>query len=212
MKQVSEIVKILRRTYPDAGIALKFKGMWQLLVVVILSAQCTDARVNQVSPGLFKAFPGIRDFADASLDDIEQKIYSTGFYKAKARNIKGAAQKILADFGGKVPDEMDDLLKLPGVARKTANVILSSGYGKDEGVVVDTHVLRLSGLLGLVPMKLSKAKNAVKVERELMEIVPKKDWGKISHLLTWHGRNICIARRPKCPKCPLNKICPSAEL
>jgi len=205
-----EVIKLLKKEYPGAKIALKFKSVFQLLVVVILSAQCTDERVNKISPDLFKKFPSIKDFAEADLMDLEKSIYSAGFYKNKAKNIKGAAKMIMDDFKGKVPDSMDDLLKLPGVARKTANVILESGFGKIAGITVDTHVIRLSGLLGFVPAKLQKAKNAVKIEQELMKIVPRKDWGKISHLLIWHGRRICIARSPKCKDCVLNKICPSA--
>ncbi|MFH1533366.1 MAG: endonuclease III [Nitrospirota bacterium] len=212
MKNILPIIKKLKKQYPDAGIELKFKNTFQLLVVVILSAQCTDARVNLVSPGLFKKFPDVRDFAECKLVDLEKAVFSTGFYRNKAKNIKAAAQKILSDFGGKVPGAMDELLKLPGVARKTANVILNEGFGKSEGIVVDTHVIRISGLLGLVSKKLSASKNAVKIEAELMKIVPKKDWHIISHLITWHGRRICIARRPKCEICPLNQICPSSTV
>lgn len=205
------VIEILKKTYPEAKIALKFGDKFQLLVAVILSAQCTDKRVNMVTPALFKRFPRIGDFARCDINELEKLIYSTGFYKNKAKNIKAAAVKILSEFGGKMPNTMADLLKLPGVARKTANVILSNGFGKNEGIVVDTHVCRVSGLLGLVPMKLSKAKNAVKIEQKLMKIVPKEDWGDFSHLLIAHGRNICVARRPKCKVCPLNKICPSAN-
>lgn len=212
VEYIKDVIKILKKTHPDADIALKFRGTFQLLVVVILSAQCTDERVNQVSPPLFKRFPTMKDFAECNVKELEKHIYSTGFYKNKAKNIKSAAQVIISDFRGKVPDKMENLLKLPGVARKTANVILNSGFGENEGIVVDTHVLRLSGLLGLVPEKLSRTKNAVKVEQELMKIVPKKDWENISHLLTFHGRRICIARRPKCQDCPLNKICPSTRV
>ncbi|MBD3360789.1 endonuclease III [Candidatus Peregrinibacteria bacterium] len=210
MKNIQEIITILDKKYPDADIALDFKDVFQLLVVVILSAQCTDKQVNKISPELFRSFPAIKDFAECEPDELEKFIHSTGFYKNKAKNIKAAAQMILSEFGGKVPDNMKDLLKLPGIARKSANVILSSGYGNNEGIVVDTHVIRLSGLLGLVPKKLSKNKDAVKIEENLIKIVPKMYWGKFSHLLIHHGRNICIARRPKCDICPLNHICPSA--
>jgi endonuclease-3 len=212
MIDIRNVIKILKKEYPDAKIALKYDDVFQLLVVVILSAQCTDERVNKVSPPLFKRFRRVKDFAECDLGELEKLIYSTGFYKNKAKNIKGAAEMIVNEFGGRVPSTMNDLLRLPGVARKTANVILSGGYGKKEGVVVDTHVIRLSGLLGLVDEKLMKAKNAVKIERELMEIVPKHDWGKISLLLIRHGRRICIARRPKCVECKLNKICPSSRV
>ncbi|MFH1284095.1 MAG: endonuclease III [Candidatus Peregrinibacteria bacterium] len=210
MINVNSVIRILKKEYPHAKIALHFKNIFQLLVVVILSAQCTDKQVNKISPALFAKFSTVKDFAQCDLHELEKYIRSTGFYKNKAKNIKGAAGKIISDFGGKVPDKMEDLLKLPGVARKTANVILSSGYGRNEGIVVDTHVIRLSGLLGFVPKALSEKKNAVKIEEKLMKIIPKSDWGDISHLLIFHGRNVCVARRPKCDICPLNKICPSA--
>jgi len=209
---ISEIIEILEKTYPDAKIELNFGDTFQLLVAVILSAQCTDVRVNQVTPALFEKLPDAKAFSDATLDEIEKFIYSTGFYRAKAKNIKGAAEKIIKDFGGKVPNKMNELLTLPGVARKTANVVLSSGFGKDEGIVVDTHVARVSGKLGLVPKKLAIQKNAVKIEQELMKIVPKSKWGKFSHMIVWHGRRICFARKPNCKGCPLNKICPSSEV
>lgn len=212
MKNIGQIIEILKGTYPEAKIALKFGDKFQLLVAVILSAQCTDKRVNMVTPILFKRFSRIEDFAKCNIAELEKLIYSTGFYKNKAKNIKAAAGKIITDFGGKVPDTMENLLKLSGVARKTANVILETGFGKNEGIVVDTHVCRISGLLGLVPMKLSKVKNAVKIEQQLMKIIPKSEWGKFAHLLIAHGRNICVARRPKCKVCPLNKLCPSADL
>ncbi len=209
---IPKIIKLLKKQYPDAKIALNFGDHFQLLVAVILSAQCTDERVNKVTPALFKRLPTVRDFAKCDIGELERMVYSTGFYKNKARNIKCAAQKIIEEFEGKVPGSMEELLQLPGIARKSANVILSAGFGKDEGVVVDTHVARVTGLLGLVDMKLSRAKNAVKIERELMRIVPRREWGNFSYLIVTHGRRICIARRPKCPICPLNKICPSAKI
>ncbi|MBI4235343.1 endonuclease III [Candidatus Peregrinibacteria bacterium] len=209
---VGRVIEILKETYPEAKIALKFDNVWQLLVVVILSAQCTDERVNIVSPPLFKRFKSVRDFADCDIGELEKMIYSTGFYKAKARNIRAAAVKIVGEYGGKVPDTMEALLTLTGVARKTANVVLSTAFSQHVGIVVDTHVARLAGLLGWVPKKLSDAKNAVKIEQILMKTVPHRDWGKIAHLLIWHGRKICIARRPKCEICPLNKICPSSRV
>lgn len=209
---VSEVIAILKKAYPDAKIALKFNDVWQLLVVVILSAQCTDERVNKISPPLFERFRNVAEFAGCDLSELEKLIYSAGFYKAKARNIRAAAVKIINEYGGKVPGTMEKLLKLPGVARKTANVVLSAAFGKNVGVVVDTHVARICGLLGWVPRKMSEAKSAVKIEQELMKIVPRADWGKIAHLLIWHGRWICIARRPKCEICPLNKLCPSSRV
>lgn len=207
---VKEIIKLLSRTFPNAKIALKFNGLFQLLVVVILSAQCTDEKVNQISAALFKRFPTMTDFANASLPELEKLVYSTGFYKAKAKNIKAAARKLLKDFRGRIPYNMKDLLEIPGVARKTANVILTAGYGMNEGIVVDTHVARVSGMLGLVPIKFSEEKNAVKIEEILMKIVPKSDWGKFSYLLVALGRNICVARGRKCEICPLHEICPSS--
>lgn len=209
---VKEIIGILDKDYPEAKIALDFNNIFELLVVVILSAQCTDKRVNLISPALFKRFPTVGSFAKCDIKELEKYIYSTGFYKNKAKNIKTAAEMIIKDFEEKVPSKMDDLLKLPGVARKTANVILSSGFGKNEGIVVDTHVIRLSGLLGLVPSRLWKTKNAVKIEQELIKIVPNPYWGKISHLLVSHGRKICVAKNPKCGICHLNKICPSRHV
>lgn len=208
----AKIIRILKKQYPDSKIALNYGNLFQLVVAVILSAQCTDVRVNMVTPALFKRFPDAKDFAKCDVSELEKMIYSTGFYKNKAKNIKGAAEKVMKDFGGKVPRTMEELLSLPGVARKTANVVLSSGFGRNEGIVVDTHVARICGLLGLVPKKMSDAKNAVKIEQILIKIIPQKDWGIFSFLMIDHGRAICIARRPKCGICPLNKICPSAEV
>ena len=211
MIDVREVIRLLKREYPEAGIELDFGNLFELLVAVILSAQCTDVRVNQVTPALFDRYGTVCDFASASLGDLELMIFSTGFYKNKAKSIKGAAEMVVRDFGGDVPGEMSDLLRLPGVARKTANVVLSSGFGKNVGIVVDTHVMRLSGLLGLIDGKLWKAKNAVRIEKELRGIVPRKEWGKISHLFIAHGRRVCVARRPRCEGCVLNGICPSAN-
>ncbi len=208
---VERDIKVLKATYPKAKIALNFEGSWQLLVVVILSAQCTDERVNKVSPPLFERFTTVKDFAEADLAELEKYIYSTGFYKNKAKNIKAAAQKILKDFGGEVPGTMAELLTLPGVARKTANVVLHTAFGRSEGIVVDTHVIRLSGRLNWIPKKLRATKNAVKIEEELTKVVPKEDFGIVSHLLIWHGRKTCVARKPKCASCPLNMTCPSSE-
>ena len=212
MKNVEKIVSLLKKEYPDTKIALHFGDKFQLLVAVILSAQCTDERVNKVTPALFKRFVTVQDFAECELEELEKLIFSTGFYRNKAKNIKGAAIAVVERFGGHLPDKMDDLLTLPGVARKTANVMMMEAFGKPEGIVVDTHVARLAGLLGLVSMKLSEAKSAVKIEQELMQIVPKEDWGIFAFLLIDHGRAVCVARRPKCKLCVLNKLCPSARL
>jgi endonuclease-3 len=201
-----KIVGILRKTHPDAETALLHENPLQLLVATILSAQCTDQRVNMVTPGLFRRYPGVRDFASSGLPELERYIRSTGFYRAKARSIKGACEAIVSRHGGIVPDVMDDLVELPGVGRKTANVVLGSAFGKACGVVVDTHVKRLSGRLGL-----SGEKTPEKIEADLMELLPRKDWIAVPHLLIWHGRKICKARTPLCAECSLNRYCPTSE-
>jgi len=208
MKKTENLIKLLKKAHPNARIALYFGDVFQLLVAVILSAQCTDKRVNMVTPGLFARYPGVREFADADIEELEKMIYSTGFYRSKAKNIRGAAREILAKFGGEVPRRMGDLLTLPGVARKTANVVLSEGFGIQEGIVVDTHVMRLSLRLGFVPKAVGATKNAVRIEKELVKVVPKKDWGVFPHLLILHGREVCVARKPKCGECILNEVCP----
>jgi len=205
LKNVKEIIRILKKEYPDAKIALRFKDTWQLLVATILSAQCTDERVNKVTPLLFKKYKGISDYANAKLEEFENDIRSTGFYKNKAKNIIAAAKKVLSEFNGNVPNTMEGLTGLPGIGRKTANVILSSGFGIVEGIVVDTHVIRLSNRMGL-----TKSSNPDKIEQDLMKIIPKNDWAVFSHLLILHGRKICKARRPLCGECKINKLCPSA--
>jgi len=205
MKDIKEIIKILKKEYPEARIALRFKNTWQLLVATILSAQCTDVRVNLVTPVLFKKYKRVADFAKADIREFEKDIHSTGFYKNKAKGIIGSAKKILNEFKGKVPKTMEELTSLPGIGRKTANVILSSGFGIIVGVVVDTHVRRLSQRLGL-----TKNTDPGKIEEDLMKLVPRKDWGIVSHLLILHGRKICNARKPLCAECRINKLCPSA--
>ena len=205
MKNIKEIVRILKKEYPDAKIALKFKNIWQLLVATILSAQCTDVRVNLVTPGLFKKYKTVSDFAKVGTRELEKDIYSTGFYKNKAKSIIGSAKKVLKEFNGTVPGTIEGLTSLPGVGRKTANVILSSGFGISAGIVVDTHVIRISGLLGL-----TRNTDPEKIEQDLMKIVPRQDWAVFSHLVILHGRKICIARRPLCSECRINKLCPSA--
>ena len=176
----------------------------ELLVATILSAQCTDERVNQVTASLFKKYRSVEDFAKAPLEELAEDIRPTGFYQQKARYIKEAAQKILHDFGGQVPKNMDDLLKLPGVARKTANIVLTNAYGVVEGIPVDTHVRRLAQRLGFTSQK-----DPNKIERDLMAIVPQEDWGQISYVLQEHGRTICKARKPLCHRCPVAHLCPS---
>lgn len=212
IQNILNILKILKKEYPQVRVALNFGNVFQLLVAVILSAQCTDERVNKVTPALFKKYPRVEDFARARLPELEKMIFSTGFYKNKSKNIKGAAMKIVSDFEGRIPSQMEDLLTLPGVARKTANVILHSAFGKNEGIVVDTHVCRVSGRLGLVPMKMSRVKNAVGIERILMEIVPRNEWGNFALRMVFHGRRVCVARGPRCGICALKGVCPSAKL
>lgn len=203
---IQKIISVLEKDYPDPKTALDYKTPHQLLVATILSAQCTDVRVNLVTKNLFKKYKKIRDFADANQEEFEQNIYSTGFYRNKAKNIIAASKMIIDNFDGKVPDTMEGLITLPGVARKTANVILSEAFGKQEGIAVDTHVIRLSNLLGLTVSKDPKV-----IEKELMSVSESNEWGKISNCLVWHGRNICIARKPKCELCNLKDLCPSCS-
>lgn len=193
----------LKRLYPDAHCALKHKGPFQLLIATILSAQCTDERVNMVTPGLFKKFKNPQAFVDATQEEVEVVIRSTGFYRNKAKSIKGASQRIIDLYGGKVPETMDELLTLAGVARKTANVVLGNAFGQNIGVVVDTHVGRLS-----VRMGLTKNTDPKRVEQDLMALFPQDSWTMLSHLLIFHGRQVCNARKPKCDDCTLAAICP----
>jgi endonuclease-3 len=201
------IIQRLRESYPDAHCELNYETPHQLLVATILSAQCTDKRVNQVTPSLFGRYPTITDFAAADRVELEEAIRSTGFYRQKARYIQESSRTILHEHGGQVPADMDGLLELSGVARKTANVVLGEVYGVAEGITVDTHVKRLANRLGLTDQT-----NPVKVERDLMAIVPRESWIEISHLLIFHGRRVCFARSPACANCNLNDICPSADL
>ena len=203
--RVKKIISILKKLYPDAKIALIFRDPLELLIATILSAQCTDVRVNMVTKDLFKKYKSAKDWSEADISQIENDIKSTGFYRNKAKNIKLACTKIIDDFGGKVPGSMEELLTLPGVGRKTANVVLGDAFGI-PGITCDTHVIRLSRRLGL-----SDNSDAVKLEFDLAEIVPKNDWTLFSHLIITHGRNICIARKPKCPECKIAQYCPSAN-
>jgi endonuclease-3 len=205
--RAKEIVRLLRTEYPGAKCSLDFNTVHQLLVATILSAQCTDERVNMVTPALFKKYPSVKAFAHADIEELKKDIYTTGFYANKAKAIKASAQVLLDQHNGKVPRKLGELVALPGVGRKTASVILGAGYGLAEGVVVDTHVIRISRLL-----KLTAEKDAVKIERDLMKIIPKDDWIDYSHMLIYHGRTICIARRPKCSECVLNRLCPSSQV
>lgn len=205
--RTAAIIRILEKRYPDAKTALEHSLPHELLIATILSAQCTDARVNLVTPALFKRYKTVQAFASARPRELEGMIHSTGFYHAKARNIIGCCKALVERFGGVVPRTMDELITLPGVGRKTANVVLGSVFGKAEGVVVDTHVHRLSGRLGL-----SKNSTPEKVERDLLPIVPRKKWIVFAHLLILHGRAICRARTPRCEECPVSSFCPSASL
>ena len=188
--------------YPAATCALHHSNAWELLVATILSAQCTDKRVNEVTPGLFRKYPTIRDFAAAGQDEMAQDIRSTGFFNNKAKSVIGAARKILADYKGEVPREMEALLSVPGAARKTANVVLGTAFGLAYGVVVDTHVQRISRRLDL-----TKATEPVKIERDLMQAIPKEKWILFSHQIIHHGRALCVARNPKCAECKLEPLC-----
>ena len=204
-ERIKKIWPILKKTYPRAKIALEFVNPLELLIATILSAQCTDARVNMVTKDIFKKYKSAGDWTKADLNEIESDIRSTGFFRNKALSIKGACTKIVEQYGGKVPGTMDELLTLPGVGRKTANCVLGDAFGV-PGITCDTHVIRLSRRLGL-----SENGDPVKLEFDLAEIVPRKDWTAFSHLLITHGRNVCTARKPDCPNCPIAQHCPSAN-
>lgn len=202
-----ELIKRLKKAYPTAHCALNHTNAFELLVATILSAQCTDERVNIVTADLFRKYRGPRDFAELAQEDLEREIHSTGFFRNKARSIRAASQKILDDFGGEVPNTMPELLSLAGVARKTANVVLGNAFGIASGVVVDTHVSRLSQRL-----RLTKEQTPEKIEQDLQALVPEKDWIMFSHWLIFHGRQICQARKPKCTECVLADECPSYRI
>ena len=204
-QRIKPIIRLLRKHYGRARTALEFADPLQILVATILAAQSTDKLVNTVTPALFGKYPTAGAFAKADRAELEREIHSTGFFRNKAKHIIGAAQRIAAVYGGAVPDTMEELLTLPGVARKTANIVLSAGYGKAEGIAVDTHALRLSQRLGL-----SRHDDPVKVERDLLALVPKADWLDFNFLLVDHGRAICQAKKPRCPECFLCRLCPSA--
>jgi endonuclease-3 len=203
--RVLKIIELLEKQYPRAKTALHYSSPLEILVATILSAQCTDKRVNIVTKSLFKKYRTAEDYANADLAELEQDIRSTGFYRNKAKNLKNAGQMLVEKFDSRVPRTMEEILELPGVARKTANIVLSNAYGVIEGIAVDTHVRRLSKRLGL-----TENKNPNKIERDLMQLVPKSHWKRITDLLISHGRNVCTARKPKCESCVLNKLCPSA--
>lgn len=205
-ERIAAILDLLAAAYPGAECALHHRNAWELLVATILSAQCTDARVNMVTPALFKRFPTPTDFAHAPIAEIEELVRSTGFYHNKAKSLKGAAETLVGEFKGKVPQTMEELLTLPGVARKTGNVVLGVAYGKAVGVVVDTHVLRLSRRL-----ELTREAEPVKVEKDLMKIIPQDRWIAFSHEMIHHGRQVCVARTPKCANCTLEHVCFSKD-
>ena len=200
--RVKTILKLLDEMYPNATCALHHSNAWELLVATILSAQCTDKRVNEVTPGLFRKYPTIRDFANARQEELAQEIRSTGFFNNKAKSVIGAARRILADFGSEVPREMDQLLTVPGAARKTANVVLGTAFGIASGVVVDTHVQRIAKRLDL-----TKESDPKKIERDLMKSIPKEKWILFAHQIIHLGRGPCVARNPKCGECKLNPVC-----
>ena len=204
---IHEIIRRLRQAHPDAHCELIYETPIQLLVATILSAQCTDKRVNQVTSELFVQYPTVTDFAAADRAELEEAIRSTGFFRQKAKFIQESCTTLVHEYGGEIPSAMDDLLKLKGVARKTANVVLGEIYNIAEGITVDTHVKRLAKRLGL-----TEEINPGKVEKELMQTVPRENWIEISHLLIFHGRRVCNARRPDCPNCTLSDLCPSSEI
>jgi endonuclease-3 len=204
--RLKKILATLDKMYPGATCALHHSNPWELLVATILSAQCTDKRVNMVTPGLFRKYPTIEDFAAAKPEELAQDIRSTGFFNNKSKSVIGAARKILTDFGGEIPRDIDQLLTVPGAARKTANVVLGTGFGIASGVVVDTHVQRISKRLDL-----TKETDPVKIERDLMKIIPKERWILFSHQIIHHGRALCVARNPRCAECQLEPLCYSKD-
>jgi endonuclease III len=206
-ERTEKIIKLLKRAHPDAHCALNHSNPFELLIATILSAQCTDERVNIVTANLFRKYHKPEDYLNVPAAELQEDIRTTGFFRNKTKSIQGACKMLVEDFGGEVPSTMEELLKLPGVARKTANVVLGVGYEIAAGIVVDTHVNRVSHRLGL-----TKQKDAGKIEEDLMELVPRKDWIIFAHLLIFHGRRICKARRPLCEECVLEKLCPSSIL
>jgi endonuclease III len=207
LNRAKKVLAILKKTHPDSKTALDFSTPLQLLVATILSAQCTDVRVNKVTPGLFKKYRSAKDFAGANQEELEQDIRSTGFYRNKARSIISCCTSIVEKHGGKVPKTMEELVELGGVGRKTANCVLGGAYGINSGVVVDTHVRRVSQRLGLTTFD-----DPEKIEEDLMQLLPQRDWYDFSNMIIWHGREMCDARKPDCPQCPLLKLCPAAAV
>ncbi len=206
-ERAAEVFDLLAEEYPDAHCELDFQNPYQLAVATILSAQTTDVRVNEATPALFRRYPDAKALAGARQEDVEELVRSTGFFRNKARNIIGFARGVMAEHGGKVPRSMEELRALPGVGRKTANVILGNAFGVDEGVVVDTHVTRLSRRLGF-----TTASTPEKIEADLMDLFPRERWTLLSHLLIWHGRRVCDARKPRCEACVVSHLCPSSRV
>jgi endonuclease-3 len=205
-ERIAEILKRLDETYPEVTCALTHSSAWELLVATILSAQSTDVNVNRVTPELFRKYPTVEAFAAITPEQLEPDVRSTGFFRNKSKSVVGAAKKVVADFGGQVPDEMEKLLTLPGVARKTANVVLGTWFKKAVGVVVDTHVHRISRRL-----ELTTQEDPQKIEQDLMKVIPREKWILFSHQIIWHGRKLCYARKPKCVDCPLENLCHAAD-
>jgi endonuclease-3 len=206
-ERVKQLVRVLPKVYPDAHTELDFTNPLELLIATILSAQCTDKRVNMVTPALFKKYRAAADYAKTSPAELERAIQSTGFFRNKTKSIRAATSTIAEKFGGKVPSTMEELRELPGVGRKTANVVLGNAFHKDEGIVVDTHVIRLSQRL-----RLTKHNDPEKIERDLMKLVPREHWTNWSHWLIWHGRRRCYARKPDCANCEIFRLCPSGRI
>jgi len=205
-ERIQPIVERLKAAHPDATIALRFSSDLELLVAVMLSAQTTDVNVNRVTERLFEKYRRPEDYLAVPPEELERDIFATGFFRQKARSLRGTMAMLLTDFDGQVPSRLEELVRLPGVARKTANVVAAE-LGEPQGIVVDTHVRRLSQRLGL-----TKQEDPVKIERDLMKIVPREDWGRFPHLLIWHGRRVCLARLPRCEECVLNDLCPSSRV
>lgn len=206
-ERAGEVYDLLLETYPDAHCELHHSNAYELTAATILSAQCTDVRVNMVTPDLFREYPTPAELAGARQEDVEEIVRSTGFYRNKARNLIGMGEAVVERHGGEIPQTMAELVKLPGVGRKTANVVLGNAFGIDEGVVVDTHVKRIAGRL-----RFTRQTDPVKVERDLMDIFPRERWTLLSHLLIFHGRSLCPARKPRCAECPVAHLCPSATV
>jgi endonuclease-3 len=204
-EKVNEIIELLKKNYSDVKIALEYSNPLELLIATILSAQCTDVKVNEVTKKLFKKYRALLDYVKVPQEELEKDIYSTGFYRNKAKNIKKLCEILVNDFNSRVPETMEELVTLPGVARKTANIVLSGAFGKIEGIAVDTHVKRVAARLGL-----TNNTDPEKIEKDLMEIIPKMEWDIFALMLIQHGRKVCIAKKPRCEICFLNKVCPSA--